>query len=168
MAVCSQRAALSARRRRSGGPDLVFDADIMRRQSEADTLEALCAAAGDALPPDEQRWFELAVGTKLIELSMYRPFKPEREDCRFVAGALRRGRDLLTPANLADVAREMVSIAVQLAAQGRLADAALLVPPQRGYTVAMAAGLRYGPAFLAKRLPGLARISPRRFAAAGR
>ena len=127
MAVCSQRAALSARRRRAGRSDLDFSAAVMTAQDSVSSLADLSRQVLDGLDATERRWFEAATAAKLIELALYRPFELEREDCEFIASAMRRGDELLTAENRAALAQMLLSTSVRLAASGRLSHIARLM-----------------------------------------
>lgn len=157
MSVCSQLAAISARRRRNRLPDIGFTRDLMAQQDGAASLAALRDLASPMLRPEEIRWFNLAIAAKLIELAMYRPFEPDSEDCRFIAAALHDGRDLLEPANEDILARQLLARALRIAAAGRMGDAMRLVPSQRLYTMSLALVVRYGVPFVARRCVRLAR-----------
>lgn len=151
MAVCSQLAALSAQRRRAGQPDLKFTRAFMAAQDRATSLAELRDVALPKLLPQEVLWFELAIGAKLIEMAMYRPFEPDSADCRFVANALRAGHEVLRPDNEDQLGRLLLSRAVRLAAAGRVIDALRLVPSGRLYTKSLKLGVRYGVPSLASR-----------------
>lgn len=151
MAVCSQLAALSARRRRGGRRDLHFTRGFMAQQDRATTLAEMRALVLPKLLPEETRWFDLAIAAKLIELAMYRPFEPDAEDCRFTAEALRAGRGLLRPENEDILARQLLARAARIASTGRVADALRLVPSRRFYTMSLGLGVRYGVPSLARR-----------------
>jgi glycosyltransferase involved in cell wall biosynthesis len=89
MAIGSQLAAVSARRRRSGQPDIQFDSPIYSALRKAETLDKMCAYAETLLLGDEIGHFRLAVGIKLLELGAYRPFLVQRSDCVFIRRSLR-------------------------------------------------------------------------------
>ena len=74
MAVGSQLGAVSARRRRTGQPDILFEPSAYSDLRSAETLEMMCAYAEAQLSPDEVLRFRLAVAMKLLELAAYRPF----------------------------------------------------------------------------------------------
>lgn len=143
MAVCSQVAALSAQRRRSGRPDLPFSREIMAQQDQLSSLAALTELAGRGLDQDERHWLELATGAKLMELALYRPFELDHEDCDFIALALRHSGGL-PEANRASLAQMRLSMAVRLSERGRLAKAAKLVPRHRYPLVAVGTAFRLG------------------------
>lgn len=152
MAVCSQLVALSAKRRRSGQPDLpVFTPGFMAQQDRATSLGALRDQLAVILTSEERRRFDLAIGAKLIEMAMYRPFEPDADDCCFIAQALREGRDLLAPDNEVMLTRLLLARALRIGASGRVWDALRLVPPQRLYTRSLQVGVRHGVPFLARR-----------------
>jgi glycosyltransferase involved in cell wall biosynthesis len=152
MAVCSQLAALSARRRRQGRNDLAFTRDLMARQNSATSLAELRDLALPELQPEEICWFDLAISAKLIELAMYRPFEPDAGDCRFIARALQSGCHLLRPENEEILVRQLLGRALRIGVAGRIADGVRLVPSRRLYTMSLAVGVRYGVPFLARRV----------------
>ncbi|HUN38967.1 MAG TPA: glycosyltransferase family 2 protein [Acetobacteraceae bacterium] len=151
MAVCSQLVAMSAKRRRSGRADLpVFTRAFMARQDSQTSLAALRDLASPMLTADEKPWFDLAISAKLVEMAMYRPFEPDAEDCRFIAQALRNGRDLLSVDNETILTRLLLARALRIGFAGRVRDAIRLVPPQGFYTRSLRVGMRHGVPFLAR------------------
>ena len=152
MAVCSQLVALSAKRRRSGLPDLpAFTGTFMAKQDGLTSLAALRDLVLPMLSVEEKRWFDLAIAAKLIEMAMYRPFEPDGDDCRFIARALRNGRDLLCEENEVILTRQLLARALRIGLTGRVRDAMRLVPSQRLYMRSLQVGVRHGVPFLARR-----------------
>lgn len=130
MALGSQLAGLSARRRRAGRPDLRFDRARLKQYEAAGSLERILALAGEELDEAERAYVTRAVPAKLIELASYRPYELEAEDCRFIGAVARRG-DADGSAEARDMrARHLSGTAARLAAGGRWADALRLLSPR--------------------------------------
>ena len=128
MAVGSQLAALSARRRRDDRPDLEIaaTADVLTVAA----LAEMVAVAGAWIDEDERRSFGLGVAAKLLELASYQPYELEPADCRFVRAAVAAGRTLrLRPGNRRALASQVVRTAVRLHVAGRQRDARSLLTP---------------------------------------
>ena len=89
-AVSAQLAALSARRRAAGQPDLAFRREALHAYHEARELDAIIAVASRGLSPTEAAYLEIAAVAKLIELCTYRPYRLTREDRRTMRRALTR------------------------------------------------------------------------------
>lgn len=141
MAVSSQLAALSARRRGAGRPDVVFDAAASaawRRESELAGLVAR-VVADLGLDPAEADWLRVAAAGKLMELAGYRPYEIEPQDCAFIAEALGRAPDL-PPGNRAELEKMRAATAARLLRQGRARDARRLAPPRLWPQVLLRAG----------------------------
>ncbi len=126
-AVCSQRSALSARRRRSGRPDLDFSQALMARQDELASMAALIEQAVVGLDARETAWLKAASAAKLIELVLYRPFELEPEDCCFIAQALRGGDHLLSQENRAALAQMLLTLVLRATIARRFRDVGSLM-----------------------------------------
>ncbi|WP_220790422.1 glycosyltransferase family 2 protein [Gluconacetobacter takamatsuzukensis] len=131
MAFWSQMAAVSARRRRSGQPDLAFSADELRRCAQAVSLEDFLHAGATVLSADERSWLALAMGMKLVALAFYRPFELDNADCGFIRRALRDPSVAVRAENRAEMADHLMGTATRLAIHGRFGDALGLVSPAR-------------------------------------
>ena len=130
MAVGSQLAALSARRRRAGRPDLAFRRADLARYKEAGSLASMVAIAGERLDEEERVYLADASAAKLLELTTYRPYDLAASDCDFIGGRARQGYPNLSP-GLRGVQRRHVSgAAARLAARGHWREALRLVPPR--------------------------------------
>ena len=128
MAVSSQLCALSARRRRSGQPDLGFTReDGMDLRAASGSFEEVCRVASTQLQPEEARRLRLAASAKLLEFSGYRPYAPEIADCLFVRRSYEESPDLLTPVSRASLRRTLSGIAAKLMQGGRTAEARVLL-----------------------------------------
>lgn len=135
MAVFSQLAALSARRRRSGRPDLVFTRDYAAAiKAASGSLADTCAAAAVQLEASERAPFEFAVGVKLLEMAGYRPYELELSDCAFLGERFEAGLADLHGRNRGIVLRNFPGSAARLAAKGCWAEARALCRSRLGPT----------------------------------
>jgi len=112
MAVHSQLAAISARRRAEGRPDLRFDTYTLDTCRQARGLEAILDIASMQLTSEEQRHLRKAASVKLLELATGRSYEIEVEDCSFIREAYDgiaiadiRGRSVASWAYRATLAR---------------------------------------------------------------
>ena len=143
-AVCSQRSALSAQRRRSGRPDLDFSRAFMAQQDGLTSMTALIEQAAAGLDAREIAWLKAAAAAKLIELVLYRPFELEAEDCHFIAEGLRGGDHLLSEENRDTLAQMLLLLSLRLVVARRFRDIALLmrrsriIPTYRSWMFAVA------------------------------
>lgn len=128
MAIGSQLASFSARRRRVGKEDLPFRSSQLAELQKAGSLEAMVAIAAEPLDAAERPLFAEAVAAKLLELASYRPYELERSDCRFVRMVADRGFAHLAADSRALQIRRVTGAGARIAAAGRPADALLLVP----------------------------------------
>jgi glycosyltransferase involved in cell wall biosynthesis len=131
MAFWSQMAALSARRRRAGLPDLAFSPADLRRCETAVTLEEFFRAGSVGLAEDERSWLALALGMKLAALAFYRPYELDSADCAFIGRARRDAGLAIGPDNRAEIADHLMATATRLVVRGRFGDALKLVSPAR-------------------------------------
>lgn len=154
-AVNAQLAALSERRRRDGRPDLVFPKALLRRYSEARTLEGIIDIAAEQLTPDEVDYLRLASAAKLISLFKIRPYRLERSDCLFVKAALRNAK--LPPGNAEDVRRLRISTNIGLLKQRQYGDLLHFLEPRDVAGIAPRA-IRYGVRKATGRPTGAARM----------
>lgn len=129
-ALSSQLAALSALRRRAGRPDLAFPKEANGEYVAARSLDGIVRLGTRQLDPAEADWTEVAVAGKLMELSSYRPFELELEDCRFIRRAVDRHAGILKPRNRTLIRRMCAGAAGRLASKGRLEEAAALIGPR--------------------------------------
>lgn len=127
MAVGSQLGALSARRRRSCLPDLVFGNELATALRTARSLDTMCKLLALTVGVEDMPLFRLSVGLKLLELAAYRPFEIERDDCRFLRDALKRVH-IFDPAIKSDVRWRFTDTGRVLLRNGRWGDAASLLP----------------------------------------
>ena len=129
-ALSSELASISALRRRARQPDLTFSKDALREYVRADSLDKMFRLASRQLTRTETDRFEIALAAKLLELTSYRPFELEREDCRFIRRALLKHMGKLTPPNRASLRRMWSGTAARLVSKARFWEAKALVEPQ--------------------------------------
>lgn len=156
-AMSSQLAGLSAMRRRSGRPDLPFPKSALAEYKQAQTLKGIVRAGSRGLDADEAVRLAASTSAKLLELTGYRPYELDGEDCSFIRASIMQALPLMTPANRSLCVRMLSGTAARLAAQGLIA-AALRMSPVRLYPV-IAARLA-----LRTMLPGSFRVAMRRVA----
>lgn len=156
-AMSSQLAGLSAMRRRSGRPDLTFPKSALTEYKQAQTLKGIVRAGSRGLDADEAVRLAASTSAKLLELTGYRPYELDGEDCSFIRASIMQALPLMTPANRSLCVRMLSGTAARLAAQGLIA-AALRMSPVRFYPV-IAARLA-----LRTMLPGSFRVAMRKVA----
>lgn len=84
MAIMSQLAAVSARRRAEGRSDLEFPADAKKAYVEARSQEKLLELASSQLTAEEAEYVKYASCVDLLDKSLSRAYDLEEEDCRFI------------------------------------------------------------------------------------
>lgn len=104
-AVTSQQAALSARRRSLGQPDLQFSSQTVGRYRSARNFPAILEIAAEQLSPAEAQWLRVAASAKLLELRNYRPFKLSVNDIRTTATIIGRSWQQLGPVDRRNIFR---------------------------------------------------------------
>ena len=122
LCVCSQFSAISARRRRSGRPDIVFPFGRDEAQRAAVDLDELVEQTGSPLNNEERRWFRRAVSAKMMELTGYRPVEPDERDCRFIASQLADLTDIAEP-NRRELRKILAATSARMVLLGRYRDA---------------------------------------------
>src|SRR5215831_2949062 len=129
MALSSQLAGLSALRRRTGQTDLHFPKEAITEYRKAQTLSKLWELGKRQLDDDEARYLRIAVASKLLELTAYRPYELEFSDCQFIRGALDELSRLPHP-NRNDLSRLYAMAGARLLLSGRFREMATLAPPR--------------------------------------
>ena len=122
-AMSSQLAGLSALRRRTGRPDLAFPKSALAEYKQARTLREIVRLGSCGLDPDEAARLAASASAKLLELSGYRPYELDAEDCSFVRVSIMRALPSMTPANRALCVRMLSGTAARLMAQGHVSAA---------------------------------------------
>jgi glycosyltransferase involved in cell wall biosynthesis len=126
MAINSQRAALSAIRRRQGRQDLNF-AYSGKATFVSRTLEELYQLSCSDLDNEERAHLSIAASAKLLELANYRPYELEYSDCLFIRRSLSEAFRL-SKQNQKDVYWLVTVAGARLLRSARLIEAAALAP----------------------------------------
>src|SRR5215831_11168496 len=145
MASSSQLAGLSALRRRTGRPDLHFPKEAITEYRNARTLLKLWELGKRQLDDDEVGYLRIAMASKLLELSSYRPYELEFSDCQFIRGALDELSRLPHP-NRKDLSRLYARAGARLLIGGRLREMVTLTPPWLYLSMIIRALFRVFPA----------------------
>jgi GT2 family glycosyltransferase len=145
MASSSQLAGLSALRRRMGRADLHFPKEAITEYRNAQTLSKLWELGKRQLDDDEARYLRIAVASKLLELSDYRPYELEFSDCQFIRGALDELSRVPHP-NRKDLSRLYARTGARLLISGRFREMATLTPPWLYLPMITRAVFRFFPA----------------------
>ncbi|MGY2051406.1 glycosyltransferase family 2 protein [Methylobacterium sp. JK268] len=128
LAVETQLAALSARRRRAGRPDIALTRERRADYRAAESLAGICAIAATGLDPQEARALRRAASFKMLAWLEDRRQLPDDGDCAFIRASLDALPSLCAP-NRAEIRRTLSVVAARLIAAGALARAARLAPP---------------------------------------
>lgn len=136
MAVSSQLAALSARRRRSGRPDLAFPKEAIAEYCRSPTLADIYRLAAAHLDGEERSYLRIAAAGKMLELTAYRPYELDGDDCRFIRAA-RFEMKTLSADNRRHLNRLYAGATARLLRKRLFAEAIALSPP-RLYAPALA------------------------------
>ena len=108
--LSSQLAAISAMRRRSNLPDIVFPRSAIRDYQGAVTLREMTQVAAAQLPADEAAPLcAIAASEKLRQLATYRSYELELSDCHFISASYERGHRALSLQNQRDIAAAAIS-----------------------------------------------------------
>lgn len=129
MAVSSQLAALSARRRLDGRIDLEFRRETILEYRQAGAVDAIFRHASVHLDDNERHYLRIAIAGKLLELSAYRPYELELDDCRFIRDALNTS-SLPRSGNLSELKRLQAGAGARLLRSGLFRHACTLTPPK--------------------------------------
>lgn len=158
-ALSSQLSALSAVRRRNGSADLVFSRDALRQWISANSASNMFDIARGALTDEEARHLKVAFSAKLLELSTYRPYELDMDDCRFVRAACNGATAWAPAANRTELRQMRSIVTAALARKRRFRSAALLLD----WDTLLQTGAHLAVAALARTLPMNARRSIRRY-----
>ncbi len=141
MAICSQLAALSARRQRRHEPDLALTPESLRLLCGPLTLPSSLTTLRQALrlTAQEHAWLVPAVAAKLTELSGYRPYELDAADCVFIGSALLPHKLIAFRCDATEITRMRAATAARMLRLGRLRDAAILAKGDWGRVIARAA-----------------------------
>lgn len=127
-AVSAQLAAISEIRRRSGLEDLAFSREYIAVIRSAGGLADMIDAAGRALNGKERSALAIATAAKLLDLTSYRPYELESDDCRYISAAIERGSVDVSDRNAAELRFRRIQAARRLFAIGRYREAISLTP----------------------------------------
>lgn len=141
LSVCSQFSALSASRRRSGRPDIVFPFGRDDTQRLAEDLSRFFEEVGAHLEDCECVWLGQAVAAKMLELTGYRPIELDARDIRFIASKLVRLTGI-GHANRRELRKMLAATAARMLRLGRYGDARRLAFWQLWLEVAARAATR--------------------------
>lgn len=119
-AVNSQRAGISARRRRAGRPDLAFPKALLADYKAAGSLEAIIRVGAQGMDPDEAHRLAVSSCAKLLELAGYRPYELEREDTAFIGRTLLPALPSMPADSRGGCSRMLSGTAARLVARRRL------------------------------------------------
>jgi len=127
-ALNSQLAGLSALRRGQGRTDIDFPKEAISEYRKAQTLSKICEIAVRQLDDDESRYLRIAVAAKLLELTSFRPYELDQDDCRFARDA-RHERRILSAANQRQLGRLYAATIARLVRKRLFREAIELAPP---------------------------------------
>jgi glycosyltransferase involved in cell wall biosynthesis len=128
MAVSSQLAALSARRRTANRPDIPFRKEAINEYRKAQSLRGICNVAQRDLDAHEAAYLRIASSAKLLDLAAYRPYNIERQDAHFIREAYVQNK-IYSPDQLSGFRFLISTTAARLIKNGMLNDAITLIPP---------------------------------------
>lgn len=127
-AVNSQLSALSARRRRSGRPDLDFAAAPLPAYVQAARFDRILDVANTLrLDESERRHLSVSASAKLLTEAFHRPYELDVSDCWFVRKRLLDSTPL-PPGNRQHLVAILTSSVRRLLGQGLFKEAAALTP----------------------------------------
>jgi len=136
-AMSSQLSGISAMRRRAARPDIAFPEAALAEYKQAKTLKGIVQLGSRGLDEDEAARLAASASAKLLELSAYRPYELDGEDCSFIRTSIMRALPSMTPENRALCVRRLSGTAARLAAQGHV-SAAIRLSPIRYYPLVAA------------------------------
>ncbi len=122
-AVNSQRAGLSAMRRRAGRPDLQFPKALLQAYQAASSFEAVIAVGSRDLGADEAARLKLSACAKLLELAGHRPYELDAADCALIGRTLLPALASMPADSRGGCIRMMSGTAARLLARGQVGAA---------------------------------------------
>ena len=129
-ALNSQLSAISAVRRRSGLPDLLFPPERLAAYRRTDTTAGLLQVVSGDLTPEERSYLELAVAVKIVDGAIHRPYYLDEEDCRFVRRTITANRHRFCRENAEEVREKLASVGTKMVYGRRLREVGILLPPR--------------------------------------
>ncbi len=136
-AMSSQLCGLSAMRRRAGRPDIAFPPSALSEYKQARTLKDIVRLGSRGLDAKETTRLAASTSAKLLEVSAYRPYELDGQDCAFIRDTIMRALPSMTLSNRTLCVRRLSGTAARLAAQGHV-SAALRLSPVRYYPLVAA------------------------------
>lgn len=127
MAIGSQLAAFSARRRCEQRDDIAFSRLLHNSLRNARSLHRMMASVADLLRTDEIDEFNACVAGKLLELSSYRPYELEKDDCLVIRNSLTTLKRLRPEKSLSEARAHAISAAARLCSKGLWAEGCSLI-----------------------------------------
>lgn len=141
-AVNSQRAGISARRRRANQADLAFPKPMLADYKAARSLEAIIAVGARDMDADEAHRLAVSACAKLLELAGYRPYELESEDAAFIARTLLPALPSMPADSRGGCTRMLSGTAARLVLRRQLSAARSLTPLRLAPRVLMRLTLR--------------------------
>lgn len=141
-AVNSQRAGLSALRRRAGRADLVFPKSALRDYQAAGTFEAVIAVGSRDLDPEEAARLRISACAKLLELAGHRPYELDAADCALIGRTLIPALPSMPADSRGGCIRMMSGTAARLLARGQVRAAMHLTTARTAPHTAVRLALR--------------------------
>lgn len=126
MALSFQLSALSAIRRQRGENDIHFSRGALASYRAARSLEKLVELGSEQLSAQESAHLRVSTSVKLIELSTYRPYVIDRDDCRYIKAAINSNAVSITVS--ADVYHLIAKASARLIRRGHFREACALTP----------------------------------------
>ena len=136
-AMSSQLAGISAMRRRAGRPDIAFPKSALAEYAQARTLRGIVRLGSRGLDGEEAARLATATSAKILELTGYRPYELDEEDCAFIRASIMRALPSMMAHDRAVCVRMLSGPAARLAAQGQV-SASLRMSPVRLYPLVAA------------------------------
>lgn len=130
IAVWSQLSALSARRRRTGQPDISFTPELKQKLDAARTLRDMFAVVAPLLQPAEKPWFHSAIAAKLVAMCYSRPYEPDAADITFIRAVPRADPGIASRPGYQAWRESLMAAAIRLFLTGHVAEALRIIPWQ--------------------------------------
>ena len=143
-AVSSQRAGLSAMRRRAGKQDLHFPKAALAGYKAARSLHGIIQAASPDLAEEEAGRLAVSACAKLLELASHRPYELELEDCATANRVLLPALPRMDRDSRRYCSRLLAGTAARLVSKGKLSEARLLMPWRLYPEAALRVAWRWG------------------------
>ncbi|AJC80614.1 glycosyltransferase family 2 protein [Rhizobium etli bv. phaseoli str. IE4803] len=129
MAVSSQLAAISAKRRSLGQQDLQFSSNLTAAYKAVRTLAPIVELACASLSQEERAYLEMSAAAKLLILASYRPYSLEKSDLSFLGKALKRNATHIEPSALQTIEDHLRAEVLHLLSNRDFAALIALSPP---------------------------------------